>query len=499
MAWQGQAPMRGRAAPPPRGAFYRSPYGVRSGPQPTATRLGLSQVFAHTQTPRVVSELILRYPRLSLSDDLVKVIHHWPTLSDQTVPLDVPIPFTTSPTYVIPATEEPMQEGSRHIARVMLLSANIEAPENGVAFQHIWRRLKFLVAKRAGGWVSALGGPWDPQDGVNPNDDLTLIKTAIRHVKSQAGIDLSRCLHWHKFMAFEYHRSNGTQDRTVLFLPDIWNHSGEEIKIYRQIKEQDVEAEIDEIVEVDEEVDEEEKVEDIAPDGSRFIKTVTKRVRKVTTKKIPKKINYHEKKVVLRSLLVSLGGLLEYVPEDILEESAEVSMFAEAFGEMVANGYGNKIVDALKNKRKADVMEAEETAKRQKIEEEATPDDEPPKTKTIVEVIEVANSQYLEAFQYFDIGPRPTGNIRRDALEGIIYSLGLDISEREVEDLLSCVGLPRNELAVLPPSLPYQKLAVNRSVSSREIPIEEAEAEEGNAEAAPEQPTITTNLADIEA
>jgi len=48
--------------------------------------------------------------------------------------------------------------------------------------------------------VIALGGSWSPSlDGLNPQSDpKVLVNTALRCVKAQAGIDLSRVTKWYE-------------------------------------------------------------------------------------------------------------------------------------------------------------------------------------------------------------------------------------------------------------------------------------------------------------
>ena len=43
------------------------------------------------------------------------------------------------------------------------------------------------------------GGAWSGElDGPDPDNPQTLINTAVRHVKSQIGLDLSCCKSWYK-------------------------------------------------------------------------------------------------------------------------------------------------------------------------------------------------------------------------------------------------------------------------------------------------------------
>jgi hypothetical protein len=52
----------------------------------------------------------------------------------------------------------------------------------------------------------AIGGPWSPSlDGPNPESNpAVLVQTAIRTVKALAGVDLSNCTQWHRFLEIHY-------------------------------------------------------------------------------------------------------------------------------------------------------------------------------------------------------------------------------------------------------------------------------------------------------
>ena len=77
--------------------------------------------------------------------------------------------------------------------------------------EHPTKLIKFLVGVRYQNEYFALGGSWSPSlDGENPdNDSQVLIRTAIRCVHAQTGIDLSKCIQWYvlnqiKFEIFIY-------------------------------------------------------------------------------------------------------------------------------------------------------------------------------------------------------------------------------------------------------------------------------------------------------
>lgn len=65
--------------------------------------------------------------------------------------------------------------------------------------EHPTKLIKFLVGVRYQNEYFPLGGPWSQSlDGSNPGSDpQVLIRTAIRCVQGQTGIDLSKCLQWY--------------------------------------------------------------------------------------------------------------------------------------------------------------------------------------------------------------------------------------------------------------------------------------------------------------
>lgn len=288
------------------------------------------------------------------------LLSHWPT-QDCDVPLDVTIPFHTDPELTLPVPEaepEAPETEPKITARVMLLSSvKPEEPEDDKKkpiVPHLSKRIKFLVAKKANGGLMSIGGTWNAKkDGADPKKDATLIKTAIRHCKEICGIDLTPCKKWYKFIEVKYKRANGVEDRTVVFLPDIWNHLAkkEKVDVYKQVNRSEVEVE--EEVEVDIEVEEEAK------EGEEK-KTVTKKIKKkVTTKKMVDNIT-------VRSMDLSLNGILEYDMQDKHEETAELSMFAEAFDEMLSSKFAKEALVTLQAKKeKSDVQFAELKRKRE--------------------------------------------------------------------------------------------------------------------------------------
>jgi hypothetical protein len=65
--------------------------------------------------------------------------------------------------------------------------------------EHPSKLIKFLVGVRYQNEYFPLGGPWSESlDGSNPETNpQVLIRTAIRCVNAQTGIDLSKCIQWY--------------------------------------------------------------------------------------------------------------------------------------------------------------------------------------------------------------------------------------------------------------------------------------------------------------
>lgn len=65
--------------------------------------------------------------------------------------------------------------------------------------EHPSKLIKFLVGVRHQNEYFPLGGSWSESlDGAHPESDpQVLIRTAVRCVQGQTGIDLSKCIQWY--------------------------------------------------------------------------------------------------------------------------------------------------------------------------------------------------------------------------------------------------------------------------------------------------------------
>jgi hypothetical protein len=86
--------------------------------------------------------------------------------------------------------------------------------------------MQFLVRKRPKGELMLLGGAWSPADGTHPAEDpSSLVCTAIRTVREQAGVDLKPCTDWPRLLELQFRRGGslksgdtGHLQRTVVFV-----------------------------------------------------------------------------------------------------------------------------------------------------------------------------------------------------------------------------------------------------------------------------------------
>lgn len=309
-----------------------------------------------------MADLYQRYPKLCVSSDFASVTSFWSPEKPLEIPLNVTVPFLADPQLTVPVPEaepERPETEDRHFARVMLISSAKPEPKPEASADekkepvrtHLSKTIKFLVAKRASGGLMAIGGPWShAKDGGDPTTDKALIKAATRHCKEICGVDLSKCKSWIKFMEIHYQRPSGGKDRTVFFLPDLWNHASGDVKVHKQVQRQ--EQEVDEEVEVEVSVDD----------------TPVKEGEEKKTKKIKKKVTAKKTvdTVVIRSMDLSLNGILEYDLQDKFEETSELSLFAETFDEMLSHKFGTKVLEILQKKREdVDKMTSEQKRKRE--------------------------------------------------------------------------------------------------------------------------------------
>eukprot|EP00892_Ulva_mutabilis_P011111 jgi/Ulvmu1/8372/UM042_0078.1 len=115
-------------------------------------------------------------------------------------------------------------------AKVLLIGGvapKLLSTPNSRMFQH-HLEVPVLVRRRPKGEHMLLGGPWAPEDGAHPADDPSvLLRTAARHVRQQAGINMSKAGMWTRLLEVQFRRADsddavaaerGHVQRTVVFV-----------------------------------------------------------------------------------------------------------------------------------------------------------------------------------------------------------------------------------------------------------------------------------------
>eukprot|EP01012_Entosiphon_sulcatum_P023507 TRINITY_DN2856_c0_g1_i1.p1 TRINITY_DN2856_c0_g1~~TRINITY_DN2856_c0_g1_i1.p1 ORF type:complete len:561 (-),score=79.76 TRINITY_DN2856_c0_g1_i1:12-1694(-) len=494
--------------------------------------------FPYAQVHRTLPEVCKRYPKLHLSPDFLGESCHWSEWSSP-IPLNAhldSIVVETDKTLTGPPTRT-TSGGPRHVARVLILNpmqwvepkpTEPDSSDEGqrrkqrqVQPPHPFQQLRFIIAVGSNGGYVPYGGEWEEQDGPHPEVDATLRQTAIRHTKNLCGLDLSVCTTWLKFAEFRYRRPNGICDRTVIFIPDVWNHFvGLETKI-------------------------------------ELCKTIQREEAELESQ--PRRAE----RILFRPREVTLHVLLEHDSRDKGEPAVETSLLAAAFDEMLSEQNGRRLLIVLrKKKRHLDEQQAllkskreelakerqlqlekqreEQEVRRRKLEEgqKATEvaksrreeeeqgmtaeqlaarntaeaaeaaarreaDEERDKTKKeeeerhrreelerrqkeqqerrqkqededrargyriVVQNVASIDKDILQPFRFFDKPFGSVGHLRREILERALYSLG-DVTRREMDSLLRAVN-PSSHVVI-----PYKQLATYTIQEERHIPIEPA-------------------------
>lgn len=393
---------------------------------------------------RQYQDMKQRYKDLHISSDFTKAVHSWTQQNcfSHTLVMQNPPKFNLDPEFAMPVQKHlPATldaEGVKHNAKVLLLTMDPDAA------QHPVFRFKFLVFKVEKGLISP-GASWNAMDGDDPYNDVVLQSTAIRTVKAMCGIDLSVCTQWVKFVEIWYHRPTEGEnkpemkERVVLFMPDCWNHPGLCLDVYYQLRGFEKKEEVnsptisedkacvpeglggppidappkdgakrmetvlsseaepkahEELQAEKQEEGEEEKEAPVPPlpdDKDPDAERKQKAEQDLEAKKRREEFERQRRRnTVVRPMVISLDGLLDYDADDVYEKTVEVSLFAEAFHEMLQRDFGRTILDFLQEKRRWDKREKElrrakrkaeaeaEERKRQKQEADSKPKEEGP-------------------------------------------------------------------------------------------------------------------------
>lgn len=131
--------------------------------------------------------------------------------------------------------------GPKHGVKVILLSLpemnsiiekvfgyDFERQSSSGHYYPLNKLISFLAFRNQNDGYSLIGGKFNAQlDGL-VGDEPNLIATAIRCVKEQTGIDLTRCSKWMSVASFLYNKDDALHDRphteySTIFMPDIWS------------------------------------------------------------------------------------------------------------------------------------------------------------------------------------------------------------------------------------------------------------------------------------
>ncbi|CAF0812086.1 unnamed protein product [Didymodactylos carnosus] len=241
-----------------------------------------------------VIQLRSRYSRLHIPSDFFHASYKW----HDSMPIDRPLKFIVPCAFHIfnknvprvikdTAVLDPVDADYTWSVRVLLMSSpdiqhlitraclvadsSSSKTSNPDDLEHPSKLIKFLVGVRHQNEYFSLGGAWSESlDGQNPDKDpQVLIRTAIRTVQAQSGIDLSKCIQWCRYLEILYHRPeeihkgrliDSRVEHVIVFLPDLstcmpnsmeWEETS---KLYKQICDETIKEELHEDTTPDEEL-----------------------------------------------------------------------------------------------------------------------------------------------------------------------------------------------------------------------------------------------------
>jgi hypothetical protein len=412
------------------------------------------------------------------------------------------------------STEDASSDGVVYNARMFVPAWRIAGQE------HLAKEIKFLVCKKGHSELLPIGGPWSSTlDGGDPSDPSSdaLLRTLVRCAREQINMDLSHCHTWIRFLEIHYVRHHDhsslhpTLEASVLFLSDpysiaptleeslaTWEHiqSGRAAALTRGHDPSTANQQAEHTSEGGPEATNkaEPDGEDAtnsgkSKDDERELKRIQKeRERNKESSLAPKEptlfaVTLTSPENPFRAMSLSLDGLLDYDESDKFEPTFEVSLFAEAFHEMLQRDFAHLILDGIKcaaasahtasnnndgsRKRPLDEALSSTTtpAKRIKSEDQQHEHqgeeqgqeqsgeiplsskqhvtdktkgememDNPPREYTRQECADL-----LQAFKYFD--RNAVGYLRTADLQSIMLCSGAPVSESYVQQLITLAGL----------------------------------------------------------
>ena len=378
---------------------------------------------------------------------------------------------------------------SRYVSKVILcaglnqeqkiaaLSVPGEADNEGSEWDHLSKLLKFVCARREvdgeKSGIFALGGMVSQvHDGVVGSQDVedspVMRRAAMRHVKDQTGIDLSDCKEWIPFVKLNYLRPcvnvKGFEEIvTVLFVvldadqavpgglrapidDPKWQHAWETRHDERQYSE---------VEDLGKPSTQEEEYED----GELNMDEIKREELAAEAAKIPCPtprllfMGAHTENVKLKTMPLSLDGLLDYNETDTGNETFELSIFAEAFHEMLSRDAGDIVLKVLMNcanVQKIGMLACvNDTDIASNASEESLSIGEYSSDRSLNSGDEepVENELALLAFGYFDVSGR--GYLTIDDARKILTRLGRGLHKQTLDDMLDKLAVKGDGVARL--------------------------------------------------
>jgi len=346
---------------------------------------------------RDYSDIARRYTHLHVSPDFTRLICHWVKCSPAVrypygcclCPLNKPVkfemvqgPHEADQEIILPATKNDVDAPIRWNTKCTFISGLDEKSYRDVlkgkfeGGSHLMNALKFVTVreekdkKKTG--IMCLGGPYDPHiDGGNPDsDDQGLKNACVRHVKAQTLLDLTPCTTWIRFCDVHYSRvdpdGRECQEVTVIFIvdisaiipsaedwPDIWKEQKEwkQKVLQLDMSQTAIKTGTEASQQGGSDAAKAGQADDAAV-GEPGLMAANQDVSTPQTEDVPKDISVLLKcrsaqNGRVKTMSISLDGLLDYDEGDKDEATFELSLMAESFNEMLMRDYGSLILKAL--------------------------------------------------------------------------------------------------------------------------------------------------------
>jgi len=367
--------------------------------------------------------------------------------------------------------------------KIAVLSVPGEADSQGGEWDHLSKLLKFVCARREvdgeKSGIFALGGVVSPEidgtisvDDQDVEDSPVMRRAAIRHVKDQTGVDLSECKEWIPFVKLKYLRPRvkGKEFEEIVTLVFMvldadqavpgglrapiddpkWQHAWKTRHDERHYSEPGIL--------------EKSSAQEEYEDGELNMDEINREELIAEAAQIPCPsprllfMGAHTENIKFKTMSLSLDGLLDYNETDTENETFELSIFAEAFHEMLSRDAGDVIlkvlmkcsniqklgVSACANYDGVDASEENLSIGEYSSNHSLNSGDEEP----------VENELALLAFGYFDVSGR--GYLTVADASKILNRLGRGLHKQTLNDMLDKLAVKSD--GVESPRLYYHDL-----------------------------------------